>query len=73
MTPEQEIAHLRTANMALQRRLERARRDALLYAASLCEDHRTAWVDGEGWELVTTDGRNHNGRAYASKLKEIAR
>lgn len=34
-----EIARLRSHNLMLQRRLERARRDALLYAAQLCEDH----------------------------------
>jgi len=34
-----EIARLRKHNLLLQRRLERARRDALLFAASLCEDN----------------------------------
>ena len=73
MTPEQEIEHLRTANMALQRRLERARRDALLYAASFCEDHHMVWTEDEGWGLVPTKERGHGGTAYAAKLREIAR
>lgn len=69
----EEIERLRTANMALQRRLESARRDALLYAASLCEDHHMVWTEGEGWGLVPTGDRNHGGRAYAAKLREIAK
>jgi len=73
MTPEQEIEHLRTANMALQRRLESARRDALLYAASFCEDHHMVWTEGEGWGLIPTKERGHGGRAYAAKLREIAK
>ena len=73
MTPEQEIEHLRTANMALQRRLERARRDALLYAASFCEDHRIVWTEGEAWSLVPTKERGHGGTVYAAKLREIAK
>ena len=74
MTLEPEIEHLRGANMALQRRLERARRDALLYAASLCEDHHMVWTEGEGWGLVPSKEEwDHGGRAYAAKLREIAK
>lgn len=73
MTLEEENEHLRRANMALQRRLESARRDALLYAAQFCEDHHMAWTEGEGWTLIATDERNHGGRAYAAKLREIAK
>jgi hypothetical protein len=72
---ENEVARLRGHNMALQRRLEAARRDALLYAASLCEDHAMAWIEDEGWTLLPVSGveRDHGGRAYAAKLREIAK
>lgn len=75
MSDNHEIEKLRSANLALQRRLERSRRDALLYAASLCEDHAMAWIEDEGWTLVPAVGaeRNHGGLAYAAKLREIAR
>jgi hypothetical protein len=73
MTLEEENEHLRRANMSLQRRLEAARRDALLYAAQFCEDHHMVWTEGEGWGLVSTKGRDHGGQAYAAKLREIAR
>lgn len=75
MTPEQEIEHLRTANMALQRRLERARRDALLYAASLCEDYASIPRD-EGYVLFRCQDEyksRHAGAPYAAKLREIAK
>ena len=70
---EEEVSRLRGHNLALQRRLEQARRDALLYAASLCEDHHVVWTEGEGWGLVMADDRNHGGKAYAAKLREIAK
>lgn len=67
-----EIARLRRHNLLLQRRLERARKDALLYAASLCEDHYVSL--GAKLELLPTSRRNdwHYGRLYAQKLREIA-
>ncbi len=73
MTLEEENEHLRRANMALQRRLERARRDALLYAAMFCEEHHMVWTEGEGWGLIPTKERGHGGAAYAAKLREIAK
>jgi len=73
MTLEQENEHLRSANLALQRRLERARRDALLYAAGLCEDHRSVVTDCGNLELVMTTEKSHAGMAYAAKLRAIAR
>lgn len=75
MTPEQEIAHLRAANMALQRRLERARRDALLYAASFCEDHEMGLDRGKYVCSPAQKGRSytHAGDGYAAKLREIAK
>lgn len=69
----EEIERLRTANMALQRRLESARRDALLYAASLCEDHVAS---SEGLRPIRQGEPvqiGHAGRAYAAKLREIAK
>lgn len=60
-----EIARLRRHNLLLQRRLERARKDALLYAASLCEDHV---VVGDKLKM----GRDGVGPVYAAKLREIA-
>lgn len=60
MTLEQDNERLRRANMALQRRLERARRDALLYAAMVCEGTVL------GAELKPA------GAVYAAKLREIA-
>lgn len=73
MELEREVSRLREHAHALQRRLERARRDALLYAASFCEDHHMVWTEGEGWGLVSTKERGHGGTAYAAKLREIAR
>lgn len=73
MTLEEENEHLRRANMALQRRLERARRDALLYAAMFCEDHTAS---NEGLRLIRKGDpvqSNHTGRLYAKKLREIAK
>lgn len=75
MELEHEVARLREHGRALQKRLERARRDALLYAASLCEDHAVGWTELDGWELIAVRGkeRNHGGTAYAAKLREIAK
>lgn len=69
---EEELARMREVNMTLRRQLERARRDALLYAAQVCEDHHMVWTEGDGWGLVLSDEGNHGGRAYAAKLREIA-
>lgn len=38
MSCEQELSRMREINLQLRRQLERARRDALLYAASFCEE-----------------------------------
>ncbi len=68
-----ENERLRRANMALQRRLEKARRDALLYAAIVCEDHV---VSSEGLRLVRKGDpvqEGHAGQVYAKKLREIAK
>ncbi len=75
MTLEEENEHLRRANMALQRRLERARRDALLYAAQFCEDHAAILRD-EGHVLFRCQDEyksRHAGAIYAAKLREIAK
>ena len=69
----EENERLRKANMAYQRRLERARRDALLYAAIVCEDHV---VSSEGLRLIRKGDpvqADHAGRVYAAKLREIAK
>lgn len=61
--------------MALQRRLERARRDALLYAAMVCEDH-IEQSDQDGRTLRPArmlEGFTHAGQLYAAKLREIAK
>jgi hypothetical protein len=77
VTPEQEIEHLRTANMALQRRLEAARRDAMLFAASVCEDHIVGYSPAKGFVLSVRsslkDKDGPYGSAYAAKLREIAK
>ena len=74
---ENEVARLRGHNMALQRRLEAARRDALLYAASLCEDHIVGYSPAKGFVLSVRsslkDKDGHYGSAYAAKLREIAK
>lgn len=73
---EEELSRLRGHNLALQRRLEAARRDALLYAASLCEDHIVT-VGSDGFRLAgpipDADKKRHAGAAYAAKLREIAK
>ena len=71
---EEEIARLRSHNLRLQRRLERSRRDALIYAASLCEGHAVTW---QGDKIVLhplpEDRLDNVGAAYGKKLREIAR
>lgn len=67
---EEELARMREVNLTLRRQLERARRDALLYAAQFCEDHYMEY--DEKWNAVPTDGRDHAGQMYAAKLREIA-
>lgn len=69
---EEELARMWEVNLILRRQLERARRDALLYAAQFCEDHHMVWTEGEGWGLVQSVDGDHGGRAYAAKLREIA-
>lgn len=71
---DSELARMREVNLGLRRQLERARKDALLYAAQVCEDHTMVWTEGEGWGLVPTPAgeRKHGGTAYAAKLREIA-
>lgn len=65
-----EIARLRSHNLMLQRRLERARRDALLYAAQFCEDHVPQAYGLR--HVVTGKEYKHAGHMYAAKLREIA-
>lgn len=69
---EEELARMREVNLTLRRQLERVRRDALLYAASFCEDNYVVWTEGKGWELIQFKEGNPVGRAYAAKLREIA-
>jgi hypothetical protein len=75
MKLEEENARLRQANLDLQRRLERARRDALLYAASFCEDHEMGLDCGQYVCTTAQKGRKHThpGDGYAAKLREIAK
>lgn len=68
---ESEIARLRAHGMRLQRQLESARRDALLYAASLCEDH--AYTESGLIRVASGKEADHAGAAYAAKLREIAK
>ena len=71
---EKELARMQEVNMTLRRQLERARRDALLYAAQFCEDHiEQDGGDGKSLKPVRlTDGFRHTGQLYAAKLREIA-
>jgi len=72
-----ELARMREVNLGLRRQLERARKDALLYAAQVCEDHSVGYGyrPNGGWVLdpvgESEKGR-HAGAAYAKKLREIA-
>jgi hypothetical protein len=72
MSCEQELSRMREINLQLRRQLERARRDALLYAASLCEEN--AERCGELTDKLSVDEElfGHAGSAYAKKLREIA-
>lgn len=73
---EEELNRMREVNLTLRRQLERARRDALLYAASVCEDHFVTQVKPSVWsieELYGASGRTHHGSVYAEKLREIAK
>lgn len=73
MSVEAELARMREVNLSLQRRLERARRDALLYAAQVCQDHYVSL--GYKLEIVPDSRRSdgHYGHLYAAKLREIAK
>ena len=75
MELEREVARLRMHARDLQRRLERARRDALLYAASFCEDHEMGLDRGKYVCSAAQKGRTytHAGDGYAAKLREIAK
>lgn len=71
---EEELARMWEVNLTLRRQLERARRDALLYAAQFCEDHiEQDGGDGKSLKPVRmADGFRHTGQLYAAKLREIA-
>ena len=73
---DSELARMREVNLGLRRQLERARKDALLYAAQFCEDHYIHLVqDGEAYVMMphkNDSPYNHVGHAYAKKLREIA-
>lgn len=71
---EEELARMREVNLTLRRQLERARRDALLYAAQFCEDHEMGLDRGKYVCSPTQQGRcyTHPGDGYAAKLREIA-
>lgn len=72
---EEELSRLRGHNLALQRRLEKARRDALLYAAQFCEDHEMGLDRGKYVCSPAQKDRayTHAGDGYAAKLREIAK
>lgn len=71
---EKEVARLRSHNLRLQRRLERSRRDALLYAASLCESHAVTWKGSQiALHQLPEDRLDNVGAAYGQKLREIAK
>lgn len=72
---DSELARMREVNLGLRRQLERARKDALLYAAQFCEDHSAAYGPRVGWLLMPVgpdESGRHAGAAYAQKLREIA-
>ena len=73
-TAEDELSRMREVNIGLRRKLESARRDALLYAASFCEDNEMALARGKYVCLPAQAGRSyiHSGDGYAAKLREIA-
>ncbi len=71
----EELQRQININLQLRRQLERARKDAMLYAAQVCDDHGAGISPREGWVLtqVGPDERGrHAGAAYAAKLREIA-
>lgn len=75
MNLEAELQRMHGVNMRLLLQLGRARRDALLYAAQVCEDHSAGINPREGWVLspIGPDEKTkHAGAAYAAKLREIA-
>lgn len=70
-----ELARMREVNLGLRRQLERARKDAMLYAAQVCDDHSPAVSTRMGWVLMPAgpeEKGRHAGAAYANKLREIA-
>ena len=71
----EELQRQININLQLRRQLEQCRRDVMLYAAQLCDDHSAGVSTKEGWVLmpVGPDERGrHAGAAYAKKLREIA-
>lgn len=71
----EELQRQININLQLRRQLERARKDALLYAAQFCEDHSAGISPREGWVLspIGPDEKTkHAGAAYAARLREIA-
>lgn len=58
-------------NLQLRRQLERARKDALLYAAQVCEDHYPSH-NGRVEQVSSSVRAQHHGQLYAAKLREIA-
>jgi hypothetical protein len=71
----EELQRQININLQLRRQLERARRDALLYAAQVCDDHSPAVSTRMGWVLMPVgpeEKGRHAGAAYAKKLREIA-
>jgi len=72
---DSELARMREVNLGLRRQLERARKDALLYAAQVCEDHIVVELRPAIWsvhEVKKPRTETHAGVAYAAKLREIA-
>jgi hypothetical protein len=71
----EELQRQININLHLRRQLERARREVMLYAAQVCDDHSAAYGPRGGWILMPAGpdvkGR-HAGAAYAKKLREIA-
>jgi hypothetical protein len=76
MSCEQELSRMREVNLQLRRKLESARREVLLFAASVCEENTAGISPREGWVLSPLldpdDMKKHAGSAYAKKLREIA-
>jgi hypothetical protein len=71
----EELQRQININLHLRRQLERARREVMLYAAQVCEDHDVGFYGKAGWVLVPLgqgEKFRHAGAAYAKKLREIA-